>query len=73
MREPDGYRDVLERIRREAKGELVTVTEAAAISGLLPERTTQFFTGWIGKSRGRVIPATTLARQLVSKERRYDV
>ena len=67
MREPEGYRDALERVRREAKGELVTITEAAAITGLPVKRVS----GWIGEHRGRVIPATTLARQLVSTERRY--
>ena len=65
MREPEGYRDALERVRREAKGELVTITEAAA------KRVSYVISGWIGEHRGRVIPATTLARQLVSTERRY--
>ena len=30
-REKDGYRDALERVRREAAGEMVTVAEAAHI------------------------------------------
>ena len=68
MREPEGYRDALER---EAKGELVTITEAAAITGLPVKRVSYVITGWIGEHKGRVIPATTLARQLVSQERRY--
>ena len=38
MREPEGYRDALERVRREAKGELVTLTEAAALTGLPVKR-----------------------------------
>lgn len=71
MREPEGYRDALERIRREAKGELVTITEAAAITGLPVKRVSCVITGWIGERKGRVIPATTLARQLTSQERRY--
>lgn len=32
MREPEGYRDALERVRREAKGELVTTVAAGAIT-----------------------------------------
>lgn len=71
MREPEGYRDALERVRKEAKGELVTITEATAITGLPVKRVSQVITGWIGEYKGRVIPATTLARQLTSKERRY--
>ena len=62
----------LERVRREAKGELVTITEAAAITGLPVKRVSYVITGWIGEHKGRVIPATTLARQLVSQERRYS-
>ena len=67
-REKEGYRDALERVRREAAGELVTVSEAARIvygsnesNGM--RKVTQFY-GWIGKGRGKVIPATTLARQI---------
>ena len=71
MREPEGYRDALERIRREAKGELVTITEAAAITGLPVKRVSYVITGWIGERKCRVITATTLARQLTSQERRY--
>ena len=71
MREPEGYRDALERVRREAKGELVTITEAAAITGLPVKRVSYVISGWIGEHQGRVIPATTLARQLTSQERRY--
>ena len=62
MREPEGYRDALERVRREAKGELVTITEAAAITGLPVKRVSYVISGWIGEHRGR---------QLVSTERRY--
>lgn len=40
--------------------------------GRLPvKRVSYVISGWIGEHRGRVIPATTLARQLVSTERRY--
>ena len=71
MREPEGYRDALERVRREAQGEIVTITEAAAITGLPVKRVSYVISGWIGEHRGRVLPATTQARQLVSTERRY--
>ena len=59
-----GYRDVLERIRAEAKGELVTVCEAAKISGYSPRCVTSRFEGWVSDGRGKRIPATALARQL---------
>lgn len=67
-REKDGYRDALERVRREAAGELVTVAEAAKIvygpnDSNACRKVTQFY-GWVGKGRGKVIPATTLARQI---------
>ena len=41
------------------------------IPGLPVKRVSYVITGWIGEHKGRVIPATTLARQLVSQERRY--
>lgn len=67
-REKDGYRDALERVRREAAGELVTVSEAAKIVYGPNDRNGIYkvvkFYGWIGKGRGKVIPATTLARQI---------
>lgn len=63
-RESPGYRDVLERIRKEAKGEMVTVAEAARISGFPEKRVTQQFEGWHGAYRDKRIPATSLARQM---------
>lgn len=67
-REKEGYRDALERVRREAAGEMVTVVEAAKIvygpddrNGV--RKVTRLY-GWIGKGRGKVIPATVLARQI---------
>ncbi len=67
-REKEGYRDALERVRREAAGELVTVAEAAKIVYGPNDRygaikVTRLY-GWIGKGRGKVIPATVLARQI---------
>lgn len=67
-REKEGYRDALERVRREAAGELVTVAEAAKIvygpnDEKGPRKVVRLY-GWIGQGRGKVIPATTLARQI---------
>lgn len=64
--EPAGYRDVLERIRQEAAGELVTVAEASRISGIPVRRVTRAFTGWTNAGRDKRIPATTLARQMTN-------
>lgn len=67
-REKEGYRYVLERIRAEAAGELVTVEEAARIIyGDADPKHTRSVTKmgqWIGEGRGKVIPATELARYL---------
>lgn len=67
-REKEGYRDALERIRREAGGELVTVAEAAKIVyGSAEEKNCRKVTGlgrWIGIGRDKRIPATELARQI---------
>lgn len=68
MRELEGYRDVLARIRETTTGEMVTVREAAAISGYNPKYVTKRFQGWVGKNHGKRIPATTLARQMVSRD-----
>lgn len=67
-REKEGYRDALERVRREAAGEMVTVAEAAKIVyGPNDERgvrkVVQLY-GWVGKGKGKTIPATVLARQI---------
>lgn len=67
-REKEGYRDALERVRREAAGELVTVAEAAKIvygpnDRYGQRKVTQLY-GWIGKNKGKRIPATVLARQI---------
>lgn len=62
--EKAGYRDVLERIRAESNGELVTVAEAAKITGYSKAKVTQRFEGWQQVGRGKRIPATALARQL---------
>lgn len=62
--EKPGYRDVLERIRNESSGELVTVAEAAKITGYSKAKVTQKFDGWQQFGRGKRIPATALARQL---------
>ena len=54
-REKQGYRDALERIRAEAAGELVTVSEAAHIVyGCTPNaarKVCRNFYGWIGAGR----------------------
>ena len=67
-REKDGYRDALERVRREAAGEMVTVKEAARIvygpEDTRGERKVVQLSGWIGRGRGKTIPATVLARQI---------
>lgn len=66
-REREGYRDALERVRREASGELVSVEEAARIVyGSDPHgpRKVTRLAGWIGSGRGKRIPATALARQI---------
>lgn len=67
-REKEGYRDALERVRREAAGEFVTVSEAAKIvygpNDTNAERKVTRLYGWIGEGRGKVIPATALARQI---------
>ena len=67
-REKEGYRDALERVRREAAGEFVTVSEAAKIvygpNDTNAERKVTRLCGWIGEGRGKVIPATALARQI---------
>ena len=62
-REKDGYRDALERIRSQAAGELVTVSEAARIvygpdDTRGKRKVCQQFTGWIGGDHGKRIPAT---------------
>lgn len=62
--EKPGYRDVLERIRAESNGELVTVAEAAKITGYSKDMVTQRFDGWQRQGRAKRIPATALARQL---------
>lgn len=64
-KEVEGYRDTLARIRDEAAGELVTVDEAARITGLPKRRVTQVFTGWTAQGRDKRIAAPTLARQIV--------
>lgn len=67
-REKEGYRDALERIRREAAGEMVTVAEAGRIAyGADPQaarKVCRTMHGWTGNGRDKRIPATTLARQL---------
>lgn len=67
-REKDGYRDALERVRREAAGELVTVKEAARIvygpDDIYGPRKVVQLRGWIGRNKGKVIPATVLAQQI---------
>lgn len=63
-KEKEGYRDALERIRHEASGELVTVAEAAKITGYSKDMVTQRFDGWQRQGRAKRIPATVLARQL---------
>lgn len=67
-RERDGYRDALERIRQEAAGELVTVSEAARIvygrDDTNTRRSVTRFGRWIGNGRGKMIPATELARYI---------
>lgn len=67
-KEKEGYRDALERVRREAAGEMVTVTEAARIAyGNDPQanhKVCRNMYGWTGQGRDKRIPATTLARQL---------
>lgn len=69
MREPDGYRDVLERITEKYPNEMLTVKQAAEISGYSRRKVTQVFRyGWIGEVKGKRIPRTTLARLMTSKE-----
>lgn len=67
-REKEGYRYVLERVRAEAAGELVTVQEASRIVYGDTERKhirkVTTFGQWIGEGRNKVIPATELARYL---------
>lgn len=67
-REKEGYRDALERVRKEAKGELVTVAEAAQIMfGDTKDCHIRKVTRvgcWIGGGRDKRIPATELARLL---------
>lgn len=63
-KESPGYRDTLERIRAETQGEMVTVAEAAKISGYRPREVTRRFTGWTQVGPGKRIPATSLARQM---------
>lgn len=67
-REKDGYRDALERVRREAAGEMVTVAEAAHIVyGTDPQaarKVCRNMYGWTGQGRDKRIPATALARQI---------
>ena len=67
-RDKEGYRDALERVRSQASGELVTVTEAAKIVyGSTPgaeRKVTRNLYGWIGQGRDKRIPATALARQI---------
>lgn len=67
-REKEGYRDALERVRREAAGEMVTVAEAAKIvygpNDMRGVRKVVQLHGWVGKGKGKVIPATALARQI---------
>lgn len=71
MREKDGYRDALERIRSYGYGEMLTVAQVAEIAfknapsvKAAKVRATRTFTGWVGRARGKHIPATTLARQI---------
>lgn len=71
MREKDGYRDALERIRSYGYGEMLTVSQVAEIAyksqptiRAAKVRATRNFTGWVGRSRGKHMPATTLARQI---------
>lgn len=67
-REKEGYRDALERVRREAAGEMVTVAEAAHIVyGTDPQaarKVCRNMYGWTGQGRDKRIPATALARQI---------
>lgn len=68
-REREGYRDALERVRRQARGEMVTVTEAATIlygeaNQYKKRKVTRTLIGWVGSGTGKAIPATVLARQI---------
>lgn len=71
MREKEGYRDALERIRSFGYGEILTPAQVAEIAfNNLPtpkqarRKSNQSFTGWMGSNRSKYIPAVVLARQL---------
>lgn len=71
MREKDGYRDALERIRSYGFGEMLTVAQVAEVAyqnAPNPKQArrlaTRNFSGWMGQSKGKRIPATVLARQM---------
>lgn len=61
--EKAGYREALERIRKEAAGELVTKAEAIRICGV-GEAAVMDFIGWHKYGGQWRIPATALARAI---------
>lgn len=70
-REKEGYRDALERIRSYGYVEMLTVQQVALIAfnnqptaTTARKRATKFFDGWLGDNRGKLLPATMLARQM---------
>ena len=71
MREKEGYRDALERIRAFGFGEMLTVSQVAEIAfqnkptiRSAKIRSTKTFSGWVGSGRGKTLPAVALARQM---------
>lgn len=71
MREKEGYRDALERIRSYGYGEMLTIAQVAEIAyknqpsiSQARRKAVRNFSGWVGAARGKTIPATSLARQL---------
>lgn len=70
-REKEGYRDALERIRSYGYGEMLTVQQVAQIAfndqpsvATARKRATKHFYGWVGAARGKLLPATAMARQM---------
>lgn len=71
MREKEGYRDALERIRSYGYGEMLTIAQVAEIAYKSQPSATQAkrkavraFSGWVGSARGKMLSATALARQI---------
>lgn len=71
MREKDGYREALEKIRSYGYGELLTPSQVAEIAfknspnpRAAKTRAIHYFSGWVGNGRGKTLPSTSLARQI---------